>query len=66
MTNIVTVTLYTRGVIPFSALVAHTISQDGDALFPILAMNPRAVFWLTVTTTIPAMVVGILFYSAGI
>lgn len=60
--QIVTVTLYTKGVIPFSALVAHTLSQDGDALFPILAMNPRAALWLTVTTTVPAVIIGILFY----
>ena len=64
--QIVTVTLYTKGVIPFSALVAHTLSQDGDALFPILAMNPRAALWLTVTTTVPAVVIGILFYLAGV
>jgi len=63
--QIVTVTLYTKGVIPFSALVAHTLSQDGDALFPILAMNPRAAFWLTLTTTVPAVLIGMLFYLAG-
>jgi hypothetical protein len=64
--QIVTVTLYTNGVIPFSALVAHTLSQDGDALFPILAMNPRAALWLTVTTTVPALVIGLLFYFIGV
>ena len=64
--QILTVTLYTKGVIPFSALVAHTLSQDGDALFPILAMNPRAAMWLTITTTVPALIVGILFFVAGL
>jgi hypothetical protein len=64
--QIVIVTLYTEGVIPFSALVAHTLSQDGDALFPILAMKPRAAVWLTITTTIPALVVGAIFYLAGL
>ncbi|MBS3761760.1 MAG: arsenic efflux protein [Planctomycetes bacterium] len=63
--QILVVTLYTKGIIPFSALVAHTLSQDGDALFPIIAMNPRAALWLTVTTTIPALIVGMLFYLAG-
>jgi len=29
-------------------------------------MNPRAALWLTVTTTIPAVVIGILFYLAGV
>lgn len=64
--QIVIVTLYTQGIIPFSALVAHTISQDGDALFPILAMNPRAAVWLTITTTIPALIAGAFFYLAGL
>ena len=63
--QIVTVTLYTKGVIPFSALVSHTLSQDGDALFPIIAMNPRAALWLTATTTVPAVLIGVLFYALG-
>ncbi len=63
--QIVTVTLYTKGIIPFSALVAHTLSQDGDALFPIIAMNPRAALWLTMTTTVPAVLIGVLFYALG-
>jgi len=64
--QIVTVTLYTQGIIPFSALVAHTLSQDGDALFPILAVNPRVALWLTITTTVPALLLGILFYLLGL
>ncbi|MEA3402966.1 MAG: putative manganese transporter [Armatimonadota bacterium] len=63
--QIVIVTLYTEGVIPFSALVAHTLSQDGDALFPIIAMSPRVALRLTITTTVPALVVGVLFYALG-
>lgn len=64
--QIVIVTLYTRGVIPFSALVSHTLSQDGDALFPVLAMSSRAGLWLTATTTVPAALIGILFYALGL
>jgi hypothetical protein len=64
--QIVTVTLYTEGVIPFSALVAHTLSQDGDALLPIIAMSPRAALRLTLTTTVPALLIGLLFYALGL
>jgi len=64
--QILTVTLYTKGVIPFSALVAHTLSQDGDALFPVLAMSPRAALWLTIMTTVPAVAIGVLFYLMGL
>jgi len=64
--QILTVTLYTKGVIPFSALVAHTLSQDGDALFPVLAMSPRAALWLTIMTTVPAVAIGVVFYLMGL
>ena len=64
--QIVTVTLYTQGIIPFSALVAHTISQDGDALFPMIAMHPRAALLATITTTVPAILLGVLLYWAGL
>ncbi len=64
--QIVTVTLYIQGIIPFSALVAHTISQDGDALFPMIAMHPRAALLATITTTVPAILLGVLLYWAGL
>lgn len=60
--QIVLVTLYTNGIIPFSAVLANAISQDGDALFPILAMDKKAGLVVTFYTTIPAIILGILFY----
>jgi hypothetical protein len=49
-------------VIPFSALAANAISQDGDALFPLMAMDLKAALIATLYTTIPAFIVGILVY----
>ena len=49
-------------VIPFSALVANAISQDGDALFPLMAIDMKAAVIATIYTTIPALVVGTLVY----
>jgi hypothetical protein len=49
-------------VIPFSALVANAISQDGDALFPLMAIDLKAALIATIYTTIPAVVVGALVY----
>ncbi|QTL98865.1 hypothetical protein GM661_13275 [Iocasia frigidifontis] len=46
----------------FAALLANTISQDGDALFPLLAIDRKSSFWATVITTIPALFVGIIYY----
>lgn len=60
--QIIFVTLYTRGLVPFAALLANAISQDGDALFPLLAIDKRSSFWATVFNTIPALLAGILAY----
>ncbi len=49
-------------VIPFSALAANAISQDGDALFPLMAIDMKAAIIATIYTTIPALVVGTLVY----
>jgi len=49
-------------VIPFSALVANAISQDGDALFPLMAIDMKAALIATIYTTIPALIVGGLVY----
>ena len=48
--------------IPFSALAANAISQDGDALFPLMAIDMKAALIATIYTTIPALVVGTLVY----
>lgn len=64
--QILFVTAYTEGLLPMSVLIAHAISQDGDALFPLLARNKKAALWSTIITTIPAILVGLLwFYFVG-
>ena len=46
----------------FSALIANAISNDGDALFPAIALAPRAAIMATVFSTIPALIVAYAFY----
>ncbi|PAJ73953.1 hypothetical protein CJF42_12915 [Pseudoalteromonas sp. NBT06-2] len=60
--QIVVTTLYIQGVIPFSALMANAISNDGDALFPAIALAPKAAFMATLYSTIPAFIVGYSVY----
>jgi hypothetical protein len=48
--------------VPFSALTANAISQDGDALFPLLAIDTKAAIIATIYTTVPAVVVGVAVY----
>ena len=50
--------LFLAGGVPLPTLVANTISQDGDALIPLLAMEQRSALLATVITTVPALVVG--------
>lgn len=60
--QIIFVTLFTKGLVPFSALLANAISQDGDALFPLIAIDKKSAVWATVYNTIPALLFGILAY----
>jgi hypothetical protein len=60
--QIVFAQLYAEGAIPFSALTANAISQDGDALFPLLAIDMKAAIVATIYTTIPALIVGAALY----
>ena len=60
--QIIFVALFAKGMIPFAALLANSISQDGDALFPLLAIDRKSALWATIITTIPALIVGIIFY----
>ena len=58
--QIIAVAAYTKDVISFPALAANAISQDGDALFPLLVRHRAASLWATVHTTIPAFLVGVV------
>jgi len=55
-------TLYINGVVPFSALLGNAISNDGDALFPAIALNPKAAFLATAYSAIPAVILAYAFY----
>ncbi|MFD1641881.1 putative manganese transporter [Halohasta litorea] len=57
--QIVLASAYAQGGIPFSALTANAISQDGDALFPLLAIDKKAAIVASIYTTVPALVVGV-------
>ena len=60
--QILVTTLYINGIIPFSALIGNAISNDGDALFPVLAIAPRAGILATLYSSIPALIVSYIIY----
>ncbi len=60
--QVLVATLFINGVIPFSALIGNAISNDGDALFPAIALEPRAAFFATAYSAVPALIVACGFY----
>ena len=60
--QVIFISLYAKGAMPFAALIANSISQDGDALFPLIAMDKKSALWATILTTIPALLVGFIVY----
>jgi len=63
--QILITTLYINGIVPLSAQIANAISNDGDALFPAIALAPRASVIATIYSAIPALVMGYGAYSLG-
>jgi len=60
--QVLVTTLYINGVVPFGALIGNAISNDGDALFPAIALNPRAAVLATAYSAVPAVIVAYAFH----
>ncbi|MBO3445312.1 putative manganese transporter [Clostridium sp. CCUG 7971] len=60
--QILLMSFYLKGNLPLGAVIANSISQDGDALFPIIALDKKSALWASIITTIPAILVGIIVY----
>lgn len=60
--QILVTTFYLNGFIPFSALLGNAISNDGDALFPAIALAPRTALLATLYTAVPALVLAYGWY----
>ena len=54
--QILVTTSYLNGFIPLSAEIGNAISNDGDALFPAIALAPKAAVIATLYSTIPAII----------
>ena len=55
--QVVVATFYLNGFIPLSAELGNAISNDGDALFPAIALAPKAALIATIYSAIPAIIV---------
>ena len=59
--QIVITTFYLNGYVPFSAEIGNAISNDGDALFPAIALAPKAAIFATLYSGVPAIIVAYSF-----
>ncbi len=60
--QVVVATFYLNGYIPLSAEIGNAISNDGDALFPAIALAPKAAILATLYSAIPAIVVAYSYF----
>ncbi|MFW7526053.1 putative manganese transporter [Vibrio ostreicida] len=60
--QILVTSLYISGAVPLSAQLSNAISNDGDALFPAIALAPKAALAATIYSAIPALFVGYGYY----
>ena len=64
--HLVFVTLYLNGIVPFSVLLANSISQDGHTALPLLASSRKTFLKAKAVNIIIGAVVGILLYLSGL
>ncbi|MEM7654104.1 MAG: putative manganese transporter, partial [Pseudomonadota bacterium] len=61
--QIIVTTLYVNGLIPMSAQMGNALSNDGDALFPAMALAPKAAVVATAYSAVPALIVAYSWYG---
>jgi hypothetical protein len=60
--QILITSLYISGAVPMSTQISNAISNDGDALFPAIALAPRAALVATFYSAVPALIAGYGYY----
>ncbi len=60
--QVVVATFYLNGYIPLSAELGNAISNDGDALFPAIALTPKAAILATLYSAVPAILVAYTYF----
>ncbi len=65
--QVLVATLYVGGLVPFATLMGNAISNDGDALFPAIALDPKAAVRATLYSSVPAVIMayGFYFFAPG-
>ena len=55
--QVLVTTMYLAGLVPLSAQIGNTISNDGDALFPAIAIAPKVAIVATLYSAVPAIII---------
>lgn len=63
--HLIFVTLFFEGAIPFSVLLASSISQDGHGSLPLLAESKRGFLTVKLMNIIYALIFGLIGYFTG-
>ena len=63
--HMIFVTLYAAGLVPFSVLLASSISQDGHASLPLIAESKKGYFHAKIINCLVAILAGFLFLLLG-
>lgn len=59
------VTLFAKGLIPFSVLFTSSFVQDGHGMLPLLSYSFRDFFWIKVINLAFGLSAGLLLYALG-
>jgi len=54
--QVLVTTMYLAGILPLSAQIGNALSNDGDALFPAIAIAPRVAIVATLYSAVPAVI----------
>ncbi|UJZ95655.1 putative manganese transporter [Photobacterium damselae subsp. damselae] len=60
--QIIVTSMFLAGTIPLSAQLGNAISNDGDALFPAIALAPKAALIATLYSSIPALLTAYTYF----
>ncbi|MBL0711411.1 MAG: putative manganese transporter [Colwellia sp.] len=60
--QIITTSLYLSDAIPLSAQLGNAISNDGDALFPAIALAPKMALIATLYSAVPAVIIAYSYF----
>lgn len=64
--HLIFLTLFAKGLIPFSVFLTNTLVQDGHGLLPLLSCSPKEVLKVKAFNVAFGLLVGTIFFMAGV